>query len=424
MEVIIKTGEINGSIRAIESKSYAHRALICAAFADRPTEITCRALSDDIEATIGCLRALGAGITRDNDRIWVVPMGEHSTAAVLDCKESGSTYRFILPCVCINGIEASFKLGGRLPARPMDLFWSMVERRGVKVRGKGNETVCVSGRLEGNKFVIPGNISSQYISGLVMALGMSGRKAVIEITDTIESLGYINITLDIVNKFGVKTEFVGNTITVYGEKRYKSGGKLTIEGDWSNSAFWLCAAAAQGKEITCKGLNTKSIQGDRAVCEMLERFGARLEYGEDFVTVKASEEGQRLHGITIDAKNTPDLIPAIAAVAAASEGETVVTGAARLRLKESDRLETVSAAVNKLGGKVKVQEDGLIITGTRLMGGDVDGCGDHRIVMLSAILSTLCEKDVLIKGAEACEKSYPAFFDDFKSLGGKVEIIN
>lgn len=421
MEVTINHGKISGEICAIESKSYAHRALICAAFADRPTEIICSSHSDDIEATIGCLNSLGADITRDKDRIWVVPLGENTTAAVLDCKESGSTYRFILPCAAINGIETSFKLGGRLPARPMDVFWKLIERGGVKVSGKGNETVCISGKLKGEKFVLPGNISSQYISGLVMALGMSGKCGVIEITDTIESLGYINITLDVVGKFGVKTEFDGNKIIVHGEKRYKSSGKLKIEGDWSNSAFWLCTAAAEGKELTCTGLNLESRQGDMAVCQILERFGAALEYGENSVTVKS---GAKLRGITIDAKNTPDLIPAVAVCAAAAEGKTTVVGAARLRLKESDRLETVTDTLNKLGGAASVTEDGMIIEGKRLVGGEVDGAGDHRIVMLAACLSSLCENEVKIYGAQACEKSYPNFFEDFVKLGGNVTIDN
>ncbi len=418
MEVIITPRKIGGKIKAVKSKSYAHRALICAAFADRPTEIICASSSDDIEATIECLNALGAEITRDGDKLWVTPLGENTTAAVLDCKESGSTYRFILPCVCMYGIETSFKLGGRLPKRPMDVFWKIAERGTIKVSGKGNETVCVSGKLKGNKFVLPGNVSSQYISGLVMALGMSGRRAVIEITDTIESLGYINITLDVVNKFGIKTEFEGNKITVHGAKRYKSSGKLEIEGDWSNSAFWLCTAAAEGSELTCEGVDLKSKQGDRALCDVLERFGANLEYGENSVTVKASDK--QLHGITIDAKNTPDLIPALAICACAATGDTNVIGAQRLRLKESDRIETVTNTVNALGGKAVVTDDGMIITGSKLIGGEVSGCGDHRIVMLAACLSTLCNEKVKITGAQACEKSYPKFFEDFKALGAEL----
>lgn len=416
MEVCIKPCRLTGRIRAIESKSYAHRALICAAFADRPTEIVCEELSQDIEATIGCLNSLGAKITRDKDRLWVEPVGDIPGEAVLDCKESGSTYRFILPCVCMRGANARFKLGGRLPVRPMDIFWKLAEGGGVTVRGKGTETVCVGGKLEGDKFVIPGNVSSQYISGLIMALGIAGRRAVIEITDTIESRGYIDITLDVVNKFGIKTEFVGNSITVYGEKRYKSSGYLKIEGDWSNAAFWLCAAAASGEEITVYDIDTSSKQGDRAVCGLLEKFGARLEYTEDSVRVKASDKP--LGAIEIDAHNTPDLIPAIAIAAAVAEGETVIKGAARLRLKESDRILTVSETINKLGGIARETDDGMIIQGTRLCGGRVDGCNDHRIVMMSAVASTVCDNDIVISGAEACEKSYPRFFEDFKKLVG------
>lgn len=421
MKVSIKPGKLGGTIRAIESKSYAHRALICAAFADRPTEIVCTALSDDIEATMGCLRALGADIKRDGDRLWVVPVGDIPGDAILDCKESGSTYRFILPCVCMRGADARFKLGGRLPVRPMDVFWNLVEPRGITVRGKGGEIVCITGKLTGDRFVIPGNVSSQYISGLALALGMSGRRGIIEITESIESLGYINITLDIMNKFGIKTEFDGNRLIVYGEKRYKSSGYLKIEGDWSNAAFWLCSAAAQGSELTCTGLNINSKQGDRAVCDILTRFGAKLVYGEDSLKIEASTE--KLHGIEIDAHDTPDLIPAVAVCAASAEGETVVYGAARLRLKESDRLETVTNTVNLLGGDAKVTDDGMIIRGKELSGGSVDGCGDHRIVMMAAAASPLCEREVTISNAEACEKSYPTFFEDFAKLGGNAATL-
>lgn len=414
MEVRIKPCRIEGRIRAIESKSYAHRALICAAFADRPTEILCKQLSDDIEATIGCLNSLGAKITRDADGLWVEPVGDIPSEALLDCKESGSTYRFILPCVCMRGASVRFKLGGRLPVRPMDVFWRLAEGRGVTVRGKGSDTVCVSGKLEGDKFVIPGNVSSQYISGLIMALGISGRRAVIEITNSIESRGYIDITLDVVNKFGIKTEFADNRITVYGEKRYASTGKLKIEGDWSNSAFWLCAAAASGSEITVWDIDTNSKQGDRAVCALLEKFGAKLEYTADSVTVKASTE--QLCGIEIDAQNTPDLIPAIAIAAASAKGKTVISGAGRLRLKESDRLLSVSETINLLGGRAEVIGDTMIIHGGGLSGGKVDGCNDHRIVMMSAVAAALCKSEVQISGAQACEKSYPSFFEDFRSL--------
>lgn len=420
MKVIIKPSELSGKIHAIESKSYAHRALICAAFADRPTEIVCRSLSDDIEATIGCIRALGASVLRDGDKLWVEPVGDIPKDAVLDCKESGSTYRFILPCVCMRGADCRFKLGGRLPVRPMDVFWNLAERRGITVQGKGNEIVCVKGKLTGDKFRLVGNVSSQYISGLALALGMSGRRGVIEITQSIESLGYINITLDVMEKFGIKTEFTGNKIIIYGEKRYKSKGHLVIEGDWSNAAFWLCSAAANGTELTCTGLNTASKQGDMAVCEILTRFGAELEYTEDSVHVL--ERKKPLRGILIDAHDTPDLIPAIAVCAVAAEGETVITGAARLRLKESDRLESVSSTVNKLGGCARVTEDGMVIKGSRLLGGSVDGCNDHRIVMMAASLSTLCVNEVEITDAQACEKSYPDFFDDFRHLGGNAVI--
>lgn len=420
MEAYVRPKKLTGSVRAIESKSYAHRALICAAFADRPTELVCSELSYDIETTINCLKALGAKITCDDDRIWVTPVGDIPGDAVLDCAESGSTYRFILPCVCMRGSDARFKLGGRLPKRPMEAFWRLVEPRGITVGGKGTEIVCVSGKLKGNVFKIPGNISSQYISGMTMALGMSGSVGTIEITSGIESLGYINITLDVMRSFGIRTEFEGNTIKVYGEKRYRSSGRVVIEGDWSNSSFWLCAAAAQGSELTVRGLNIESKQGDRAVCEVLKRFGAHLEYNDGDLTVKSRKSP--LIATTIDAHDIPDLIPALAICAAAAQGETVVKGAARLRLKESDRIKTVTETLRKLGIEADETEDGMVIVGGRLHGGEVDGCNDHRIVMMSAAAAAMADGEVKITDAEACEKSYPHFFDDFAALCGDVKL--
>ncbi len=414
MEITINQAKISGEIRAIESKSFAHRALICAAFSDRPTEIICAELSEDILATADVLTALGAKITIDTGKLWVEPVGEIPKKAILNCRESGSTYRFILPCVCIKGASARFKLEGRLPQRPMDVFWDLVESHGVTVRGKGRDIVCVSGELSGDKLAIPGNISSQYISGLIMALGMSGKYGEIEITNGIESLGYINITLDVVNKFGIRAEFAGNKIKVYGEKRYKSPGTIKIEGDWSNASFWLCTAAACECDFTVNDINTSSVQGDRAVCSLLEKFGATLEYGDDFVKVKKREG--RLEAINIDAHNIPDLIPAIALAAIAAKGETVIYGARRLRLKESDRIKSITEAITALGGKAVANDDGMVITGAPLSGGVVDSFGDHRIAMLAACASTMCENPVTIKGFEAVKKSYPDFYKDFQKV--------
>lgn len=415
----ISPARLAGSVCAIGSKSYAHRALICAAFADRPTELVCSTSSEDIEATIDALCSLGARITRDRDRIWVEPIGDIPHDAMIDCRESGSTYRFILPCVLMRGADARFKLGGRLPARPMDAFWRLVEQRGISVSGKGSDIVCVSGKLCGERFTIPGNISSQYISGMAMALGMSGKSGTIEITKDIESLGYINITLDVMRSFGIRTEFEGNKIVVHGEKRYVSSGKLKIEGDWSNAAFWLCAAAAEGGSITVTGLDNASKQGDRAICDILTRFGARLTEESDGVTVEA--DARSLRAIEVDVHDTPDLVPAIAICAAAAKGETVISGAARLRLKESDRLETVTSTIRTLGGNAVVDGDSIRIRGGKLLGGKLDGKGDHRIVMMAATASVLCSDAVELIGADACEKSYPSFFEDLAALGGRLE---
>lgn len=421
MKITVQPSVIKGDVRAIPSKSFAHRQLICAALADKETKISCSSLSEDISATIRCLEALGSGIGFTNGIISVTPIKSPVSGAVLDCGESGSTYRFLAPVAAALGAEPTFLLRGRLAERPMSPLWETLERGGICIGGKGTERVSFSGRLSAGEYTIPGDVSSQFISGLLMVLPLLGKNSRIKIMGPVKSIGYIDMTLDVLSTFSVKTELKKGSLETAGTEKFISPGSIITEGDWSNSAFWLCGAAACGSCITCEGLNIDSSQGDRAIVSLLKEMGAEALYDEDSVRVKAGT----LRPARIDASDIPDLVPPIAILACAAEGETEIFNAERLRLKESDRLFTVADTLRKLGAHISEEGSSLRIWGGRLLaGGEVHSHGDHRIAMMAALASLISQDKIVIKGAEAVGKSYPGFFEDFISLGGSVRKEN
>jgi len=419
--VRISPAKLNGAVRAIPSKSQAHRALICAALADKPTSVECEGGSDDITATADCLSALGAKIGLEQGVYSVSPLKRSASGvATLDCGESGSTFRFMLPIVGALGREASFILKGRLPERPLSPLYEELVRHGTELSPQGSVPFRASGRLAPGRYSLDAGVSSQFISGLLFALPLLGGDSELRLTGQAESFPYIELTLAMLEIFGVKTEFKDNVFYIPGAQTYCSPGRARVEGDWSNAAFWLSAGAIGEGSVTCTGLNLRSRQGDRAVMEILAKFGARIEVKESDSTVTVS--GGKLRGIEIDARDIPDLVPILAVVGARAEGKTVIRNAARLRTKESDRLAAVSAVLRALGANADETDDGLVIHGGKAFkGGQVSSCGDHRIVMAATIGATVCEGPVVIQGAQAVNKSYPGFFDDLRSLGGSFE---
>ena len=427
-----------GIIKAVASKSQAHRMLICAALSGSDTYIECGEESDDINATIGCLKSLGAGIRYDGGGYEVKPVdipGSTDEIILQRCGDSGSTMRFMLPVCCALGVTAEFAMSPQLSKRPINSLTDQLsahscvfETRAYDpvVLGLGRapsaNTLLCSGQLTGGVFTLPGDISSQYISGLLFALPLLGGDSKINVTGRLESEPYVDMTVDTLDLFGVKVERETNdngglTYIVTGGQKYVSPGKTTVEGDWSNAAFWLCSAALGGSGVICSNLDRYSRQGDKEIVDILERFGAVVAYKSDSVAVRPS----RLRSIRIDAANTPDLVPVLSVVAAAAQGQTVIYNAERLRLKESDRLRTTREALTALGADIIETSDGLIINGRpSLKGGTVSSCGDHRIAMMAAIASVVCEDTVAIRDAEAVNKSYPRFFEDFVKLGGEI----
>ena len=417
MDRKVNGNALGGMVRAIPSKSWAHRLLICSALAEGESEIYCPAVNEDIEATASCLNALGAKAERTGDGYTVRAVGGKGEN-VLDCGESGSTLRFLLPVACALGREVRFIGRGRLPERPMAELNEALRKGGAEISAD-KLPIKVSGRLRAGTYKLPANVSSQYISGLMFALPLLVGESVIELDTRPESEPYINMTIAALKLFGVEVIKEGNSYRIPAGQKYRSRGKVEVEGDWSNAAFWLCAGAIGKKPVSVAGMNTGSAQGDREVADILRRMGARAEESDGVITVHPS----RLSGIEIDSKNIPDLVPVLAVTAAAAEGETRIYNAGRLRIKESDRIKSTAALLRSLGAEVRETDDGLIVQGGRLKGGEADSFGDHRIAMAAAAAACAAEGEVLIRNSEAVAKSYPAFFEDYAALGGIAKEI-
>ncbi|MBE6985329.1 MAG: 3-phosphoshikimate 1-carboxyvinyltransferase [Ruminococcaceae bacterium] len=411
MDLTLYPRRIGGTIRAIASKSQAHRLLICAAFAEKATKIICSETSQDIEATARCMSALGAHIDYCGDTFTVYPLDFPKPDAVLDCGESGSTLRFLLPVVAALGVSADFVMHGRLPERPLSPLWELLEENGIIFSRPSPNVLHMEGKLRSGCYHIAGDVSSQFISGLLFALPLTGGGSEIMLTSKLESAPYVDMTLRALALFGIQAQCTEHGFYLPAFQSYRSCGKITVEGDWSNAAFWLCSGAiCAPMQVT--GLDLDSAQGDRKILEVLERFGAKIEKSHESICVSPQE----LSGIDINASDIPDLVPPMALVASCARGKTRIFGAQRLRIKESDRLMSVSQTLNRLGGKVEVTSDGLIIEGAPLCGGTVNSQNDHRIAMMSAIASTVSRGSIVLEGAEAVKKSYPRFWDDFRKL--------
>lgn len=433
----ITPGMLKGTVPAIASKSMAHRLIIAAALANGETHVICNTTCADIEATVRCLEALGARIETSDDGFVVHPTMKSNEYGILralaggtlDCGESGSTLRFMLPVACALGAEATFTGRGRLGERPLSPLSDEIIAAGCELEGLGGFPLVTHGRLRPGTFKLPGSVSSQYISGLLLAAPLLAGPTTVEVCGRIESRPYINLTIQALKAFGVSV-VVERTVRsdddeeltrfIVDSEGYRTPGEVKVEGDWSNAAFWLCAGALSNEPVTVDGVSLSSAQGDRNVLAALSRFGARIVRSTDAAKVQPD----KLNGFEMTAQDIPDLVPVISAVAAFAASDTRIRDCARLRIKESDRLETTSHELEALGADVEIEGDDLIVHGRlSLQGGHVNSHNDHRIAMMAAVAATRCTGDVFIHGAEAVNKSYPDFFNHFAQLGGHVELI-
>ncbi len=415
MTATILPGERSGGVTAPASKSQAHRLLICAALGENPVTLRCDGVSRDIAATAACLNALGAEIAAENGVIRVTPIREVPKGLCrLPCGESGSTLRFLLPVAGALGAEAVFLREGRLPERPLAPLDRELTAHGMTIRAEGAELYC-SGQLRSGEYTLPGDVSSQFISGLLMALPRLEGNSALTVTGKLESAAYVTMTEDALIRSGVFFARADQLYGIPGGQKFALPEELTVEGDWSGAAFFLCMGALSRRGVTARGLSLISSQGDRAVLDILRTMGAEITLPGDGVHVRRGE----LRGCVIDASPVPDLIPALCAVAAAAAGETRIVNAARLRLKESDRLKSTAEMIRALGGEAEELPDGLVIRGkAALRGGTVDPRGDHRIAMAAAAAAGVCRESVVIPGSECAAKSYPRFWEDLDTLKG------
>ena len=412
MNFVISPGARTGAVRIPASKSQAHRLLICAALGKNPVTVRCDGRNADILATAACLRALGAKITDESGALCVEPIKETPGGlCVLPCGESGSTLRFLLPVVGALGADAVFLREGRLPERPLEPLLSELIRGGMAFREEGEKLFC-TGKLTSGAYTLPGNISSQYISALLFALPRLAGDSTLTITGARESEGYIAMTENALAQSGVRLYKTDSGYDIPGGQTYALPGTVEVEGDYSSAAFFLCMGALSHAGITVSGLRADSTQGDRAVLDILRTMGAVVEETASGITVRRGT----LRGTVIDAAPVPDLIPALCALAAAAEGETRVVNAARLRLKESDRLATTAGLLSALGADIEELPEGLTVRSGALRGGTVSAQHDHRIAMAAAVAACSCTEPVTVEGWECTNKSYPRFREDFNAL--------
>ena len=404
-----------GCVRIPASKSQAHRLLILAALGEGETRLVCDGVSKDIAATVACLNALGADIREEDGALCVrpirdLPAGERRLA----CGESGSTLRFLLPVVGALGADAVFVREGRLPERPLAPLDRELVAHGMRLEEDG-ALLRGSGQLRPGDYSLPGNVSSQYISGLLLALPQLAGESRLAVTGRLESAAYVTMTEDALSLAGVSFDKHNTVYIINGRQTGRLPAALTVESDWSNAAFFLAVGALSPEGMKVMGLNPRSSQGDRAALAILRDFGAELaEDGEDLLIRRG-----KLRALTIDAAPIPDLIPVLSVVASVADGETRIVNAGRLRLKESDRLSSTTRMLRALGAEIEELPEGLVIRGKpRLRGGRVDSAGDHRIAMSAAVAATVCTEEVCVEGADCVRKSYPRFWEDFDAMGG------
>ncbi len=420
-----------GKVTVPPSKSAAIRALLCAALSGGGATLYNMAPSEDILATLGAIRALGLEAQLDEEGKAVYTQTSalgFASGGEIDCRESGSLVRFIIPIAAALGGCWCFRGRGRLPKRPLGVYADLLPKHGVEFNSQGGLPLEIRGKLTPGEFSLPGNISSQFVTGLLFALPLLAGDSKIQLTSPLESRGYVDMTLSILQDFGVNITPNSSGWYIPGGQKYLAR-TYTVEGDWSHAAFFLnlAALAAGGPEIRIMGLNPDSLQGDRACLEVFGCFGLHTHWEEGELVAKNLHSHKPFGGLTgqtIDVSQITDMVPAASICAALSQGETRFVNAGRLRLKESDRIMAMENAINALGGRASSREDELIIQGVeRFSGGLAEGCNDHRVIMALAGAGLRSGAPVLVSDAWSIQKTYPQFFDDLKRLGGEADVI-
>ena len=417
MKIRITPNKLNGDVIIPPSKSLSHRAIIAAGLAEGKSIISNVMYSKDIKATIGAMRAIGATITEYDNYLEIIGSKVKRASNVIDANESGSTIRFMIPIALISDEKITFTGKNNLCKRPLDSFLEIFDKQGIKYsKGEDYLPLEVSGGLKPGDYEIRGDISSQFITGLLYALPLLGGDSRIIVTTNMESKGYIDLTLDILKLYGI--EIINNnyeSFYIKGNQKYNPHDYM-VEGDFSQAAFFLVADML-GADINLKAMNLNSHQGDKKILKDIEDFGGMIETN-DGLKAKTSE----ISNAIIDFSQSPDLGPILTVLASLANGTSKFINASRLRIKECDRITCMKEEIEKLGGSIEELPDGMIIYGVdRLHGGLVDSHNDHRVVMALAIATLRMDGDLIIDNYEAINKSFPNFFDVFEKVGGIVK---
>ena len=417
---IITPKKLTGTITAPPSKSESHRAIICAALADGNSEIQNVSLSNDVLATINAIKALGARVTFAENKIIINGSSCFATnLAKIDCDESATTLRFLIPLVAAYDIETTFLRKPSLVKRPLDPYYSCLTKQGVNLSNSENPNLEVSGKLQPGKFTLPGDVSSQFISGLLFSLPTLKLDSEIIITSSLESEGYVDLTIDILSKFGITINKTSSGFFIPGKQTFKPAN-YTVTGDWSAASFFAVAGAI-GEKVSIDGLSLNSLQSDKAILKVLEKFQIKYTFENNCLTVFPTE----FSGVDIFSAQIPDLVPPISILSALCKGSSKIWGASRLKFKECNRLKAIYSCLKNFGVELEETSDGLLINGTeRLFKCSLNSFGDHRIVMAMAIAATVAQGKVTISEAQNIHKSYPNFFEDFIKLGGDVNVVS
>ncbi len=416
---IIRKRFLKGTVLVPPSKSFSHRAVICAALSGEECLISPLVFSQDVLATIDGMKSLGAEIELFENGIKIKGFKRPSEEVFVDCFDSGSTLRFLIPVAAALGIKTVFKRSESLAKRPIKVLLDALEKAGVKSEIGEDFSLKISGKINPGEFSLSGDVSSQFVSGLLMVLPMLGKSSKIALTSRIESSGYIEITDEVMKKFGVLTEKTENGFIIKENQKYKPLD-YTVEGDWSQAAFFM-AMGALGGSVGVKGLNKNSCQADKMIFNFLENFGANISWDKNEVKVNKS----KLKAVNIDAAEVPDLVPVLAVLAANAEGETRIKNVRRLRFKECDRLSAISEELAKIGVKIEASENELKITGGKNYSGcEVSSHNDHRIAMALTVMASCVEGNITILNSECVKKSYPEFFKDYNLLGGEADVFD
>ncbi len=424
-KIKIIPSKLSGTVKIPPSKSMAHRAIICASLSEGVSTISGVDYSEDIIATIDGMKSLGATIEQSGDTLTICGKNllhnTNDTHCDIFCNESGSTLRFLVPISIISDKSVRFTGKGNLGKRPLTPFYEIFDKQGIEYSYVDNILdLQINGHLTADTFELAGNISSQFITGLLFSLPLLEHNSTIKITTPLESRGYIDLTLQMMERFGIKIQNNNyESFEILGNQQYKHC-HYQVEGDFSQAAFFLVAGAI-GNDITCSDMNINSLQGDKQAIEFLKEMGAEILIENNTLKAIASN----LNEIVMDGSECPDIIPVMTVAGALSCGNPEVINAVRLRIKECDRLMAISTELNKLGAIIQEEAEGLKLTAVKEFKGNctVSSHEDHRIAMSLAIAATRCEQPIILEHPECVSKSYPSFWKDYVALGGKIEEV-